>query len=309
MSKRNKGLKLNIPDNVELNSATYWDYFYRLKEYAINMFEWTGLPDTIDPRYLELQLFDLGYICFFKDDITGVRGVNLPKTSEGEYLCLQCTLGGRFNVYNLPTQYHIYTASGYHAERDKSNAVIIYNNYLHLPTIRTIQLFAYRLYSIERTIDVNLGQIKHPYLITCPENLVQTIKNMYKEVDENKPLIIADTSIDMGMINAITTGVKNETIDLNDLKHQIMNEALTFLGINNANTDKRERLITSEVESNNEQLLVARDIMLKARKQACREINKMFGLNIDVHFKFNEPEETTETNKEETGESEGNIDG
>ena len=67
-----------------------------------------------------------------------------------------------------------------------------------------------------------------------------------------------------------------------------MNEALTFLGINNANTDKKERLITDEVRANDEQLYIARQIMLNARKQACDEINKMFGLNIDVEFRGEE---------------------
>lgn len=300
------GAKFRVPIQETINEDTYWDYYKRLKEYAINMFEWINLPDTVDARYIELMLFDLGYVCFFKDDITNFKKkTNLPY-DDGEYLCLQCTVGGKFNVYNLPTMYKIYTASGYHAERDKSNAVIIYNNYLHLPTMRTVQLFAYRLYNIERTIDVMISQLKHPFVLTVPENQVLSYKNLYKKVDENEPLIIADNGMDMNQINSIQTGVKNETINLNTLKHQIMNEFLTFVGINNANTDKKERLITNEVESNNEQLLCSRDIMLNARKQACKEINKMFGLNIDVRFRQYKVEEQEEKQSESAKESGGN---
>lgn len=283
MSKKN-GLYGVEPVNIDLNFDTYWNYFNMLKEYAINMFEWTGLPDTVDARYLELELFNLGYICFFKDDVTKMnKDINLP--DEGQYLCLQCTLGGRFNVYNLPTIYHIYTASGYQAERTKDNAVIIYNNYLHQPTSRAIMLYAYRLYNVERTIDINLNQLKHPFVITAPENQILSFKNLWKQVSENNPMIVADSKFDLSQIQAIITGVKNETIALNDLKHQYMNEALTFLGINNSNTDKKERLITSEVNANNEQLLCSRDVMLVARKKACEQINKMFGLQVDVRFR------------------------
>lgn len=283
MSKKN-GLYGVEPVNIDLNFDTYWNYFNMLKEYAINMFEWTGLPETVDPRYLELELFNLGYICFFKDDVTGMnKGINLPQ--NGKYLALKCTLGGRFNVYNLPTVYHIFTASGYQAERTMKDAVIIYNNYLHQPTSRTIMLFAYRLYNIERTIDINLNQLKHPFVITAPENQILSFKNLWKQVSENDPMIVADAKFDLNQIQAIMTGVKNETISLNDLKHQYMNEALTFLGINNSNTDKKERLITSEVNANNEQLLCSRDVMLNARKEACKQINKMFGLNVDVRFR------------------------
>lgn len=286
MSKK-KGLYGIEPINIDLNQATYWNYFNMLKEYAINMFEWTGLPDTIDARYLELQLFNIGYVCFFKDDVTGMnKGINLPE--NGEYLCLQCTIGGRFNVYNLPTKYHIYTPSGYYAERSMKDAVIIYNNYLHEPTMRTIQLFAYRLYNVERTIDINLNQLKHPFVITAPENQILSFKNLWRQVSENEPMIVADSKFDLSQIQAIITGVKNETITLNDLKHQYMNEALTFLGINNSNTDKKERLITSEVNSNLEQLLCSRDVMLNARKMACEQINKMFGLDVSVRFRNEE---------------------
>lgn len=302
---KNKGkFGIQAPDRIDLNYQTYWDYFNRLKEYAINMFEWINLPDTVDERYLELQLFLQGYVCFFKDDITGDESnINLPE--DGHYLCLQCTLGGRFNVYNLPTDFHIYTASGYTAHRNGDNAVIIYNNYLHQPTYQTVQLFAYRLYNIERTIDINLRNIKHPYLGLAPENQLVTIKNIFKQIDENEPDIIADKSFDVSQIQSINFGIKNETIELNNLKHQYMNEVLTFFGIDNANTDKKERLITNEVEANNQQLLCSRDVMLNARKRACREINKMFGLNIDVRFRQEKTDSKNETENPQNGTMKG----
>ena len=149
-------------------------------------------------------------------------------------------------------------------------------------------MYAYRIYNIERTIDINLGQLKHPYIIIAPENQIFSFKQLWKQIDENKPMIIGDSKLDISQLQAIATGVQNNTIELNNLKHQYMNEALTFLGINNANTDKKERLITDEVKANDEQLYVARQVMLNARKQACEEINKMFGLDIDVEFRGEE---------------------
>lgn len=298
---------------LSINEDTYWQYYNMLKEYAINMFKWKNLPDTIDERYLELCLFNLGYICFFKDDVTGMKKTLIPM--QGEYLALQCTLGGRFNVYNLPTEYHIYTPTGYNAVRDKSNSVIIYNNYLHQPTFKTVQMYAYRIYNIERTIDINLGQLKHPYIIIAPENQIFSFKQLWKQIDENKPMIIGDSKLDISQLQAIATGVQNNTIELNNLKHQYMNEALTFLGINNANTDKKERLITDEVKANDEQLYVARQVMLNARKQACEEINKMFGLDIDVEFRGEEERRQMmleamtqpQANNESNGDNNGKV--
>ena len=62
----------------------------------------------------------------------------------------------------------------------------------------------------------------------------------------------------------------------------ILNEVFTDLGINNANMDKRERMVANEVEANNEQVKACEDVMLKARQQACKEINRIFGTNISV---------------------------
>jgi len=56
------------------------------------------------------------------------------------------------------------------------------------------------------------------------------------------------------------------------------------LGLNNANQDKKERLVTDEVSANDEQVMASRNIHLKARKTAADKINKMFGLNINVKF-------------------------
>ena len=55
------------------------------------------------------------------------------------------------------------------------------------------------------------------------------------------------------------------------------------LGINNNNTDKKERLLVDEVNANNEFILVNIDHMYEERKKACEEINRKFGLNITVN--------------------------
>lgn len=311
MSKYKGSMRPYNPSRGNINYETYWFYFNQLKEYAINMFEWINLPETIDERYLELQLFEQGYLCFFKDDITADdrpndRAVTLMADGENPseiYLALQCTLGGRFNVYNLPTDYHIKTATGYTAHRTMKDSVIIYNNYLHQPTFIAVQQFAYRLYNIERTIDINLQDLKHPYIAVTTESQLLTLKNLLKQVSENEPVLFADKNFDMESLKAVNLGIPNNTIELNALKHQYTNEVLTFFGINNANTDKKERLISNEVDANNEQLLCSRDIMLNSRKMACEQINKMFGLNIDVRFRQEDAEKqekATNSNQNET---------
>jgi hypothetical protein len=79
------------------------------------------------------------------------------------------------------------------------------------------------------------------------------------------------------------------------------NDALTFLGIDNANTDKKERLITAEAESNDEHTDLSAEVMLKTRRIAAEQINKMYGLNVSVKIKEQKKPETKE------GEKDGEI--
>ena len=70
---------------------------------------------------------------------------------------------------------------------------------------------------------------------------------------------------------------------LQDYKNELRSELLTFLGINNNNIVKKERLITDEVNANNELISIMLDLMYDLRKKACEEINNKFGLNITVN--------------------------
>ena len=69
------------------------------------------------------------------------------------------------------------------------------------------------------------------------------------------------------------------------LKVQYWNEILTYLGISNINTQKKERMVTDEVTRNQGGVVASRYSRLGMRQKACKEINKMFGLDISVDFR------------------------
>ena len=267
------------------NSEVFWYNFNRLKLKAISMFEWINLPKEIDERYLELMLCQNGYVCFFKDQL-------VPDVDT--YFALQCTLGGRFNVYNIPTVYQIYTASGYQTRRTAEDSVIIYNNLLHSPSVPLLMYHAYNIANVERTIEINLNQLKRPYIFLVPENQRFTFTKLVNDIKNNQDVIIGNKDLNLDNINPINTITPNNTLDLYTLKKRYYNEALTDMGINNLNVDKKERLVSDEVSSNDEDVLINRNSMLYARKIACKQINDMFGLNIDVKFRNDFMEEQYE---------------
>ena len=279
-----KALKGKMDTTEFLNAYTQIDYLFRLKEYAINCFEWLNLPDTVDARFIENELFDQGKINFFKDKNLG-------------YLCLPVNESGPINIYNEPTKKYIYASDGFSRKRNISNSVTIYNNFLRTPTFTTVNLYAIRLAEVQRTIDTNMLAQKTPVTIICPENERLAFKNVYNQVKSNRPVIWGTSELNLDNYRVLNTQAPYVVDKLTLYKHDLWNECMTFLGVNNANQDKKERLVESEVGANDEQIEQARFNMLDARKQACEKINKMFGLNIDVKFRNDDVEKAYQLDK------------
>lgn len=254
-------------ESALLNNATFRQYYNRLTELSISMFEWKNLPYTVDPRYLELTLFSDGQAVFFKDEEIG-------------FLALQNIKGGKFNVYRIPVDRRAYAVNGYQKNLTDKDSVIIFNNYLHNNSRLDVEMFARRLWNLDRAIDVNANAQKTPVLIQCDETQRLTMLNLYKKYDGNEPFIFGDKNLNPNAIKTLKTDAPYVADKLYQLKTQIWNEALTYLGISNINITKKERLITDEVTRNQGGTIASRYSRLEARRDACRQINKMFGLDI-----------------------------
>lgn len=282
--------KRNFWESAWLNNRTYIHYYNRLTELAISMFEWKNLPDSIDPRFLELVLFSDGMAVFFKDEVLG-------------YLALQTMIGGNLDVYRIPKIRRAYATNGYNRSLDEKDSVIIFNNMLHTNCLTDVELFARRLYECDRTIDVNIKAQKTPIMIACDENQRLTMKNLYQQYDGNEPFIFGGKDMDIKKIQAIVTGAPYVADKVMQTKFQIWNEAMTYLGISNVNMHKKERLLNDEVTRNMGSTVASRYTRLEMRKQACKKINEMFGLNIDVDYR----EDIQLVDDEEQIEGEGEV--
>lgn len=254
-----------------LNNQTMIDYLDRLRMLATSLFTWENLDEIAGngaSRFLEQVLYDNGRACFVKDDKLG-------------FLALCVNPSDKLNVYRLPTKVMAWSF-GYNKEFDFDDVVYIMNNELQKPTIESLKLFAYRLYETERTTDINLNAQKTPVLIEGDTKSILTLKNVYMQYSGNIPFVFGNKQFDISnKLNVLKTDAPYIVDKLDIHKHQIFNDALTVLGIENANTDKKERLITDEVESNNQLVTIYLNCFYKTRKKACDEINEKFLKNSD----------------------------
>lgn len=275
--------RTKFEESLDLNNYTYNFYLDRLTELSISMFDWQNLPDSVDARFLERTLFLNGCAVFFRDeDLTDdmLEGKDL-----GTLLALPVMINGTWDVYNVPLRRRAYATNGYQKELTNKDSVVIYNNMLRTNSINPCKLYAKRLWNLDRTIDVNANAQKTPILIQATEEQRLTLLNLYQQWDGNEPVIFGTNNLDVNALKSISTGAPFVANDLYELRNQIWNEALTYLGISNVNNLKRERMITDEVQRNQGGTMASRYSRLEARREAAKKINSMFGTNIEVYYK------------------------
>lgn len=271
---RKKSISSDFEDAILLNSQTYIDYLERMKKIALSMFEWVNLPNTMNSRYLEMCLYYKGQAALLYDEDYG-------------FINTQAADSGYINIYGLPTKINCYSYS-YNKMRElyisdtnlpaEEECILVMNNYQRVPTAATISLYAERLCEAQRACDINVKAQKTPILLLTDKNQELTLRNMYAQYDGNSPVIFGDKNLLADKpIDSINTNAEFVANDIRDYMQGVWNDFLCFIGINNL-SEKKERLITTEANTNNELVNLNMQSYLIPRKQACKEFNEKFGL-------------------------------
>jgi hypothetical protein len=308
-----KQKRYRTPNDIEneMGNDYYSHYYQYLSSLAFQLFEWDGLPTSIDPRYMEMSLHLNGYVGFYKHKSLG-------------YLVAQGALSGVVDHYNLPTKFHVnmpqlqdtFYILNYKdlkdslEEQKKKTGVVIYNNDYHFSTVPSLRMFAKDLAELKEIIRVNQNAQKTPVLITANDNNLFSLKNVYSQYEGNAPVIFGNEALSADAIQVLKTDAPFVVDKLNLQKNAVWMEVMTYLGIKNANMDKKERLITDEANSNDEQIQASANVFLKSREEACEKINELYpDLNLSVKLRHEIVEQFENNVSRETtgGASNGNV--
>lgn len=285
--KKNKKLirdNLQFIDSALANDATYYDYLHRMKKIAVSMFEWVNLPESMDARFLEECLYYFGEAALLYDEKYG-------------FINTKCCSNGDLNIYGLPTKLNCYAYSNVFntdrtlytglksdtEEKDTKQCVLVLNSLDRYSSIRplstTIEGFAYRLYEAQRTCDINIKSQRFPVLLLGTDKQKLMLENLYNQYNGNQPVIYGDKDqISNDMFKVIDTKSPYVVDKITEYKKEIWNEFLSYIGVNNVEVNKKERLISGEASSNNEYINYNLESYLEPRKHACKQFNDLFGL-------------------------------
>lgn len=254
------------------NQEADFIYYTYLQMLSLNMFKYKGLPESIDVFYLEYILQTRGYVGFYEDDRLGL-------------ICTEITLGGQLNHYGLPTIYHTVSPSPLLKKTLKnSECVIMKNSPLYVGIFPYLNFFAKKLALTSQTMDQNLKMQWTPYIITGDKRMLNQFKTFMKKILQGVQTIFTSKGFRLEDVNVLQTNAPFIADELHGMKQAILRECMTLLGIENANMDKKERLVSDEVNANNQQVIASRNIWLSERKKAIELLNKKYDLNASVEF-------------------------
>lgn len=261
------------PRAVSPASTSFFYYVDVLFRKAMSVYEFKNIPDNWDYDYFLSNLLANGFIA-----ITDTKLGVLP---------LRCGISG-VNVFNHPTTVNIANpVLGNLLRTIDVDCALVKIAYNYRGIMSTVYRYAEMLAACDSSIAVNLQNSKVTFIaLVESKQQANSMKLMYDKISAGEPAVFVKGS----QINSDTilyNHVKENFIagDVQLLKRKIMSEFLTEIGVNNANTDKRERLTDNEVEANDAEIQLNAAYWLENIREGITVANNMFGLDITAGVK------------------------
>lgn len=247
-----------------------FQYMIQFTDIFIKLFKWNNVPEGIDMDIVMRNLFNQGRAMFLRDDLNG-------------FMILPTVAFSKYNWQGKPIEWQGLEFNGITHKRTIDDSVIIKNSPLMAPCLPTVYEYCKDLANIRQAMKTNVNATKTPFIATGNRNQLLSLQNKYKKVSDNEMVIYEETGA-MQTLNVLKTDAPFLADKLSTLFVHIMGQLLTYLGINNTETEKKERLVSDEVNGNNEFINSNLKTRLSCYQEACEKINAMFGLSMSVEL-------------------------
>lgn len=253
---------------------TLWDI---LESICVNSFKYTGLPEHIPYRLIEYLFFYSGNVGGFIDEKDGDKPKIFPAFGAGT-----------LRQDGFQTLYQMTAFNGDIWIKDYDDIVLGHNCSSWIPTRFIVGEFVQRMQKCIRAVDNGIDRVAFSQILECDnEQQVNAIIEAYNKQKENMPFIatVGGQMFTNGQIRR-TSLFDDREFNISEIWNtfdKYLHTFYTFMGYNNTETEKKERLITDEVNANNQIIQCGFfDDMFNQRKEFISKFNEKFGTNITV---------------------------
>ena len=249
-----------------------------LIKYMLNrsniMFQYHNLPKSIPSREIELLLQTNGFGVFIE--------------VEGKYYIVNGGLGGEPDVYNMPTEAVISIPALKLNKTYKINedCIVIPNDSMYLGLIPMYAKYCTLMNENEMTMLLATVNKRIQHLLSAnDDNTIESAKEFLKKVFDGEIGVIGESKLFESLkVNTTSSTSQVSMKDLFEYEQYLKASMYNEIGLSANFNMKRERLSSSEVEANTDNLYPLVDDMLNSRRKGLEKVNEMFGLDIQVEF-------------------------
>lgn len=288
---KKKPMKTGVRKSPMLTKEYYMKYWImRLSDLACNMFPFHEVPEEINIYSMSKQIMLGGFAIFFYD-----QGL-------GKYFCLPGALTG-VDVYGYPTTAKPIgknTQIIFPELEVNKECVLIYANKIRTSALPYIHEYADKLSDLDLALKMNARAMKHPLMLKTTETMKESVATLMAQYEDDYYVVFPDKEL-LNETSVQTIDFKvsaTEILNLQKEKESVLNEFFNVFGVSGS-VEKRERMISGEMNAMMEQIAVNRQIWLSTQEDAVDRINRMYGLKMYIEVpKYMDEEEIKEEDKD-----------
>lgn len=279
-------LPRNYVQSIDLNERLYSYYRNLIVQMAMSRYRWVNLPKTCDARYLELQLL-----------LGGMATIAFPKKMPGTFMSLQVCGNGRPNMYDVPSTWQALGQNGTKFYCDNTNGVLVYDNATRYPLMNGIDLYARELAQIRLVKRTNRFHQQMPFILKGDQRRRQDMVNLFRQVADGDPAILATDGIESIDYEILNTGVEYKEHEIAEDELFVWNQVFMMLGSPNL-PFKAERQTEDEISAQKRPATLVSLNSLDERRRAANKLNERFGeyLEAPIHVVWAEDNESENWN-------------
>lgn len=259
--------------NIKKGMTIEPSYFYwcnTLLEYAINLFEWEGLPNTIPQHEIEVGLYSHGY-------------TTIVRLNNGNYISpYENNRNGITDYYDIFTKVNFTTPLHYGTRTIGKDAILICNNSLKMPLMPKIQRYATLLAHTDVSLVCELVNDRETKLFEAMNGKTADKCNYYQNRLYNGEFeTIVSGGLESIKVTELNKRSVNEVERLVVVRNKLIQSYLEEIGVKKT-SEKKERMISDEASGDEEMLKYNIKDMLECRKKSAKEMNDLWGWNVSV---------------------------